>query len=203
MFDFDIFVMNADGSGVRQLTRGPERDTNASWSPDARFVAFARERSEHSMPSIWIVRADGTDAHRVTDGIAAAWSPNGRRLAVGGLRLRIMRPDGTGAKTVVSLPSEAAAWSRDGRRVLFTAFRGDNADVYTVRPDGTGLRRVTRRRGEDFAADFSPDGRKILFTSDRVGWRQVYVMNADGSGVRNVSRSRSSDWATSWQPLTP
>jgi Tol biopolymer transport system component len=202
LFDFDIFVMNADGSGIRRLTQGPERDTNASWSPDGRFVSFAREKSENSLPSLWVVRADGSDAHRVTDGFAAAWSPDGKRLAVGGLQLATMRPDGTGKKAILRGESEAAAWSRDGRRILFTAWRDGNAEVYVVRSDGSKLRRLTRHPGEDFAADFSPDGRKVLFTSDRRGWRQVYVMNLDGSGVRNLSRSRTSDWATSWQALT-
>ena len=63
------------------------------------------------------------------------------------------------------------------------------------------MRRLTRRAGDDYAADFSPDGRKILFTSDHNGYLQVYVMNLDGSAVRNLSRSQSADWATSWQPL--
>ena len=199
LFDFDIFVMNADGSDVRRLTRGPERDTQASWSPDGRFVSFVREESSGSSPSIWIVGADGDNAHRVTGGGSAVWSPDGKRLAVGGYGLRITGPDGTHAKTIAAGETEVAAWSRDGRRILFTSYRDGNPEVYVVRLDGTGLRRLTHQRRDDYAADFSPDGRKILFSSDRGGFLQVHVMNVDGSCVKNISRSRSSDWATSWQ----
>ena len=85
--------------------------------------------------------------------------------------------------------------------MLFTSYRDGNPEVYLVGSDGIGLRRLTRKPGEDYAADFSPDGRKILLTSDRTGFRQVYVMNPDASGLRKLSRSRSNDWATSWQPL--
>jgi TolB protein len=199
--DFDIYVMNSDGSAVKQLTRGPERDTQASWSPSGRLVTYVRVKNNSSSPSIWMVGADGSNAHRVTAGGSAVWSPDGKRLAVGGFGLKIVNTEEKRAKTIVRGETEVAAWSRDGRRILFTGYRGANPDVYVVRTDGTGLRRLTRRAGEDYAADFSPDGRKILFSSDRIGYKQVYVMNLDGSGVRNLSRSQSSDWATSWQPV--
>jgi TolB protein len=202
LYDFDIFVMNADGTGLRALTTGPERDTQASWSPDARLVSFVRVENESSAPSIWIVSADGSNAHRIAGGGSAVWAPNGRRLAVGGFGLTLMKPDGEGARTIVAGECEVAAWSRNGSRILFTRYRSGNPDVYLVRTDGTRLRRLTRQPGEDYAADFSPDGRKILFSSDRTGLRQVYVMRLDGSSKRNVTRSRSNDWATSWQPLT-
>lgn len=200
--DFDIFVMNSEGTGLRQLTSGPERDTQASWSPGSRLVSFVRVTDESSPPSIWIVGAKGGGAHRVAGGGSAAWSPDGKRLAVGGFGLRVMKPDGSGATTIVSGETEVAAWSRDGSRILLTSYRDGNPEVYVARADGRRLRRLTRQRGDDYAADFSPDGRKILFSSDRTGRMQVYVMNLDGSGVRNVTQSRSNDWATSWQALS-
>jgi Tol biopolymer transport system component len=202
LYDFDIFVMNADGTGLRQLTSGPERDTQASWSSDGRLVSFVRVEGESSAPSIWIVAADGSNAHRIAAGGSAVWAPDGKRLAVGGFGLTLMSPEGKGARTIVPGESEAAAWSRDGSRILFTSYRDGNPEVYLVRADGTRLRRLTRQPGEDYAADFSPDGRKILFSSDRTGLRQVYVMKLDGSSMRNATRSRSNDWATSWQPVT-
>jgi Tol biopolymer transport system component len=201
LFDFDIFVARADGRGVHRITRGSERDTMPSWSPDGRFVAFMRDAEGGASPALWIVGSDGRGAHHVADGGRGVWSPDGTRLAVGGFGLTLIKPDGTEARTVVAGESEPAAWSRDGRRLLFTSYRDGNPEVYLVGSDGSRLRRLTRKPGDDYAADFSPDGRKILFTSDRTGFKQVYVMNPDGSGVRNLSRSRSNDWATSWQPL--
>jgi Tol biopolymer transport system component len=200
LFDFDIFVVAADGSGLRKLTSGPERDTQAAWSPDGSRIAFTRDTEEGGVPSLWVVGADGSDAHRIARGGPAAWSPDGTRLVVGGLGgLRVMNADGSGTRTIRSGESEPAAWSADGRRILFSSWRDGNAEIYTVNADGRRLRRLTRNPREDWAADFSPDGHKILFSSDRSGLRQVFTMNLDGSGVRNLSRSRANDWATSWQ----
>lgn len=198
-FDFDIFVVDAEGTGLRKVTAGPERDTQATWSPDGRSIAFTRAVSDGGPRSLWIVGADGTGAHRVADGGPAAWSPNGRKLAVGGLALRVMNVDGTGSQTIVAGEAEPAAWSPDGRQILFTSWRDGNTEVYVVSADGDRLRRLTRSSGEDYAADFSPGGRRILFTSDHTGRKQVYVMNLNGIGVRNLTRSRSNDWATSWR----
>jgi len=199
--DFDIFVMNADGTGLRPLTNGPARDTQASWSPDGRFVSFVRVERRRGAPSIWVVAADGSGPHRIAAGGSAVWAPNGNRLAVGGFGLTVMSPEGERRRTIVAGECEVASWSRDGRRILVTRFPHGNPDVYLVRTDGTHLRRLTRQPGEDYAADFSPDGRKILFSSDRSGLRQVYVMKLDGSSKRSLTRSRSNDWATSWQPV--
>lgn len=199
--DFDIFLINANGSGLRKLTSGPERDTQATWSPDGRLVAFTRTGAGGADPSLWIVAADGREPHRVTYGGPAVWSPDGQRLAVGGFGLRLVNADGSKAKTIVQGESEPASWSADGRRILFSSWRDGNPEVYVVNADGCALRRLTRSAREDWAADVSPDGRKILFSSDRSGFRQVYTMNVDGSRVRNLSRSRSNDWATSWKPL--
>jgi Tol biopolymer transport system component len=201
LFDFDVFVMNADGSALRKVSSGPERDTQAQWSPDGRLISFVRDTESGGAPEVWIVGEDGNDSHRVAQGGPAVWSPKGTKLAVGGFGLRIMSIDGTSPRTIVPGESEPAAWSADGRRLLFSSWKNGNPDVYVVNTDGKRLRRLTRCACEDLAADFSPDGRKILFSSDRAGLRQVYTMNLDGSGVRNLTRSRSNEWATSWQSL--
>jgi TolB protein len=97
---------------------------------------------------------------------------------------------------------QAAAWSPDGRKILFTRYGLDPpwlADVFVVDADGTGARRLTHAAGDDVAAAWSPDGRRVVFTSGRSGSDQVFVMNADGSKQRNLSRNSFDDEATSWQ----
>jgi Tol biopolymer transport system component len=131
-------------------------------------------------------------AERDTPG---SWSLDSRLVSF----VRTKNESSSSSIWIVSGENEVVTWS--GRRILVTSYRDGNPEVYVVNTDGTPLRRLMRKAGNDYAADFSPDGRKILFSSERRGYLHVYMMNLDGSDVRNLSRSHSSDWATSWQPL--
>jgi Tol biopolymer transport system component len=161
----NLFVINADGTGIRQLnppgTWTSLIDTPVwaaqSWSPDGRFVAFvgANGSFSHGTRQVWVVRADGTDAHAIAiSEFTAAWSPDGQWIAtdvphLGGRDLYVVHPDGTGLTEVTSAAdgfySFGAAWSPDSSRLLFVRGRGsgDGTDLWIQRIDGTGLRQVT------------------------------------------------------------
>jgi Tol biopolymer transport system component len=111
--EYDIWVMNVDGSDPVQLTDSPGPDGWPAWSPDGRRIAFASVRDDcanSDLPDcrttgdigphhdIWVVNADGTGLTRVTPefGQFVTWSPDGRYLLVSGYDLYVIRPDGTG-----------------------------------------------------------------------------------------------------------
>ena len=95
-------------------------------------------------------------------------------------------------------------WSSDGTRIVFRTIPPDDApggDIYTVRPDGSGLRRLTRF-GSEFQLgelSYSPDGKRIAFTKGG-DERDLYVMRTDGSGIHRITRTalseNSPDWGT-------
>jgi len=86
-------------------------------------------------------------------------------------------------------------WSPDGRRILFVGDLAEpgNFDIYTIRPDGSGLRSLTKSPAFDGDANFPPDGKSIVFGSDRTGNADVFVMRRNGSGVRRVTRHPAFD----------
>jgi Tol biopolymer transport system component len=90
-------------------------------------------------------------------------------------------------------------------RIAFSCYgettpSASNSDIYVVRTDGTGLRRLTDGWGWDIEPAWSPDGRRIVFVSTRDGRRNLYVMNADGSGVRRLTDDIAGDGAPAWSP---
>jgi len=73
-------------------------------------------------------------------------------------------------------------------------------DIYTMRSDGTGQRRLAGSTSRDHAPAWSPDGRKILFESRSDGDSEIYVIHADRSGLRNLTRDALPDEDPAWSP---
>jgi CubicO group peptidase (beta-lactamase class C family) len=98
------------------------------------------------------------------------------------------RLDGGGAARVLATRLAAAAGL------------DEHADVWTVRVDGTGLRRLTDTDGVDGGPAWSPDGDRIVFGSTRDGQPELYIMDADGSDERRLTRDLAVDGAGRFSP---
>ena len=108
------------------------------------------------------------------------------------------------------------AWSLKGDLIAFTRFSEDDYDIFTIRPDGTGLRRLTAARGNDAHAVWSPDGKHILFSSEGLGFKdeaplydgipqpygELFVMGEDGS-KRPLTDNQWEDATSAWAPPIP
>jgi len=166
-----LWLVRSDGTGARRLTSGAV-DIEPSWSPDGRTIAFVRIDPRLLQAGIWLVRPDGSKRHRIlaserglTDPV---WSPDGTRLLVeDGRALYSIRANGSGKTTLARLTADARgaledpmpAWSPDGTRVAFCQLRSraiGKSDIWTVRADGTGLRRLTRSPGLDTDPSWRP-----------------------------------------------
>jgi TolB protein len=116
--DYNIFVMNSDGSHTRRLTTTPGEDGWPAWSPDGSRIVFSSTRDDCSnsdapgcrttgdvgpWEDAWVMDADGSDQHRLTSDFAQffAWSPDGREIMVAGASsMYVIRPDGSGRADV-------------------------------------------------------------------------------------------------------
>jgi Tol biopolymer transport system component len=192
MSDFDIQIVHLDGTGLRTLTNSLNWDVDAQWSPDGKLLAFTRSApspTDCSDGSIWVMRSDGSDAHRVVaNACGERWSPDGKRFVyeAGDGDLYVVNVDGTDRHRLLKsrLPETPAGWSARGK-ILFTRNHDDIgriADVLVMNADGTGVRRL----GDGFAGGWSPSGRQILYT--RSFFSALFVMNADGSHKHRISR---------------
>jgi Tol biopolymer transport system component len=206
---FDIYVMNADGTGTQRLTSTGANDQQPSWSPDGTQIAFSRSTDGGH---VLVMNVDGTDARRLTDDLASesdpAWSPDGEWIAYSRrepgteiVEIWLARPDGSERRQLTTLGAESfsPAWSPDGKRLAFAANRGGSRfDIYTIGADGKELRRAVRSGEDAFEPAWSPDGETLAFSRGGA----IVTVDAAGNEVQ-LTDPANNDSSPVWNPRPP
>jgi Tol biopolymer transport system component len=227
-----LVVSRADRSQPRVIaSRPPFVAEEPSWSPDGSRIVFqARHLRAGFGRDLWIVNADGTGAPRrikrvPRDDLQPSWSPDGSLIAFSSNRgtggpfvdfeIYVVRPDGVGLRRLTSngVRDLTPAWSPDGSVIAFARGRkpeGFNVELWTMRSDGSGERRLQPASGpsglpvwSDHSPSWSPDGNWIVYASDpAVSHDDVVIVRPDGSDKTNLTPATdSSDIDPAWQPL--
>ena len=147
-YDSEISVMNADGTGVRQLTDNDNWDWDPRWSPNGKKIVFRSDRDGDS--EIFVMNADGTKVIQLTDNAhvnvltRTYWSPDGTRIAFASPRCRaseifVMNADGTNVSQLTNDNSGEGllSWSPDGKRIAFASRRYGESEIFVMNADGT------------------------------------------------------------------
>jgi TolB protein len=201
-----IFVMNADGTGLRRVTRSPTIDLQAAWSPDGRRLAFARAVPGFNT-DVFVVGLDGRRLRRLTfnrgqDG-DPAWAPNGRRIAWSFAATRTgavsgiytMNPDGSLKRNRGA--GAAPDWSPDGRRFVFAL----GGDLWTSTVLGAEREPLSMAPGTDARPQWSPDGTQVAFLSSQGSETDQYRLwrvDVSGANRRLLTPNRESVASFSW-----
>ena len=195
--NYEIYVMDSNGSNQERLTYAPYRyDIEPDWSPDGSKIVFSA--GEYGS-NIFVMNADGSDERRLTSGMlndgAPAWRYNNKILYHDWSgTVYTMNPDGS-EKTALT-ESSYPSWSADANKILFS-WRGD---IWTMNPDGSN--KMLLYAHHDFPWSFepacSPKGNKVAFsmgitlcTASIPPWCEnfsdLYTMNSDGSNLERLT----------------
>ena len=192
----EIYVMDANASGVRRLTNAPGDDSHPHWSADGKRIFFNSARATPDLKADWTrqwidiysMAADGSDVRRHTDCQSTCTypvpSPDGRfvvhrrtlenagrdweqKAIQRNSEVFVTPLDGRESLNVSKSPAYDGwpIWSRDGRWIVFSSNRDGavaTGQLYRVRPDGSGLARVTKGPFSHVQPSFSPDGEALL-----------------------------------------
>lgn len=204
-----IYIMDADGSNEQRLTDSPWDESSGAWSPDGEWIVFtsARDDEHHSLNEVYKMRPNGTEVTRLTNNMKQeyipGWSPNSKRIVYySDDKVRVMNADGSRKRTVSgSQITSSPDWRPTGGRIVYAAFDYTHEeqfqeDLWTVRPDGTKKRRLTRRKGADQSPSWSPNGEKIAYAKN---WK-LATIRKDGTASKRVVGGEGDVYAPSWQP---
>jgi Tol biopolymer transport system component len=191
---WDLFTVEADGSGRRQLTDTPEAERHPSWSPDGQKILFT---SGNGMTNIdlFVMDADGANVQRLTEhperDRRAVWSPDGQTIAFVSQRdgnVSIWLMDTSGANKRKLVEGREPTWSPDGQKIAFTSSAfDDNDEIYIVDLDGSNRLRLTENKKFDWFAAWSPNGRSLAYNSEQFGGEELMLINIDGSARTRIS----------------
>jgi TolB protein len=215
-----ISTINVDGSQLRKLTNSD--DTDPSWSPDGKQIAFWSWRNNEG--DIYIMNANGSALHRLTSlgGVYSgpSWSPDGKQIAFAASKdknidIYVMDADGSNVRRLTNelRDDDRPTWSPDGKQIAFASgqLQGEScqAELHVMNSDGSNQRRVAERYlvcglgFGDFRFGWSPNGQRLTFAafdpapSDEFG---LYVIDADGSNMRRLITKGLLPKDPAWQP---
>jgi TolB protein len=211
--NYDVYVMNADGSGLRNLTKSPEdvarraSQFSPEWSADGTMLAFGSDDGDRD--GIYVVNVDGRGLERIAGGSFQAWSPTENRILFtargsSGQGLFTIAPDGSGSEQLTDPTGwdGLASWSPDGSQIAFVRGEEGTTSVYVMSSDGSGERSIFHERGiEPYEPLWSPDGTRLVFEAQTRADSDLYIVNADGSGwMALTSTDDRSEVSPTWSP---
>lgn len=182
LYEYDVFLADADGSNVRPLTDSKGYDAEATISNDGRKIVFTSVRNGDL--DVYTMDADGKNVRQVTnepgyDG-GAFFSPDGSQIVYRG-----------------GHPTNEQELG-DYRRLLAQGLvRPSKLDIFVMNADGSNKRRLTNNGAANFAPFFHPNGRHIIFSSNMHDPRgrnfDLYLINVDGTGLERVTMHEDFD----------
>jgi hypothetical protein len=205
--DADLYVMNADGSGLARLTSSGT-NWDPTWSPDGTRIAFRKSVAPDDQ-EIYVVGADGSGEKDLSRSpntweLAPSWAPEGSRIAFTSVRgndqgpqIYVMNADGTGVHELTDSaePHDSPRWSPDGTRIAFATQRNGVWGIDVMNADGSGVERVAETPGRAASPSWSPSGTQIAYETGSVNadFAELNIVNADGSDSHPITEHRFSD----------
>ncbi len=205
----EIYVVDPDGQGRRQITRNGSINLKPRWSPTGSALAFTSWQAGNA--DLYVADLGRGQIRRVSSrsgtNIGGAFSPKGDRLALSlstGGDSDIFVIDAVAGKELARLTRDSGidvspSWSPDGSQIAFVSERSGGPQIYVMGSDGSNPRRVTFQGTYNTDPAWSPAGDRIAFVG-REGNFDVFTVGIDGTGMERVTQGQGDNEDPTWSP---
>ncbi|HVG01199.1 MAG TPA: hypothetical protein VND68_15270 [Chloroflexia bacterium] len=215
--DWQIHVMNADGSDKRMVTDGKGLAKLPVWSPDGASIAYVLSDGAGAASEIHVVPAAGGAARAITSNGSVKSNP---LWAHDGKSIIFLQGSGDRDNTVATVPAEGGEpkditepgavkglqLSPTGPVLVYYRILVESrgTDIYTMSLDGGSPTVVTGESPDDYLPAWSPDGKRLTWASSRTGPQgqeyRIAVGNADGTGTQVITSGPGAEYQPQWAP---
>ena len=213
--NYDIFIINSNGSNNKNLTSRPGYEILPQFSPDGSYIIF--QSWQFGVKEIFFINLlEGIEINLtgkpesndiLTDG--NAFSPDGEKIIFssdrdGNKNIYVMNSNGSNQKKLTnhSAGDYDPVFSPDGGHIVFTSERDGNREIYIMSSNGSDIKNISNNPAADWNPKFYADNNKILFQSSRDGNWEIYIMQLDGSDQTNLTNHPRTDYSFVVLPLT-
>jgi len=198
-----ICIMNADGSGRKQLTHLQASAFYASLSPDGGTIYFSSRQS--GSYEIYSMDINGNGLQQLTNGIGTLYapelSPNGEKIIFtnNGNGLWVMNADGSDPHAITFRDDIDPTWSPDGSMIAFASNRSGPRQLYTAKASGKQVNQVTDLTNMGGRSSWSPDGKWLAFYRGPAGDHDIFIIKIDGTGLKRLTNG-GDNLGPTWSP---
>jgi outer membrane protein assembly factor BamB len=191
-------------SGGIPLTNAPDDVIDPAWGPEGDRIAYAQKVDEQYQLFLYIFGQEPTQlTEDARDHRKPAFSPEADRLVyVADGDLYILNLDNREAEPVrlTETPGgeDEPDWSPTAGSIAYVSNEAGNADIHSIKPDGTDVQHLTRTTADEASPAWAPNGQRIAYVSDLDGNNDIYVINARGEGRTQLSENPADDVSPSW-----
>lgn len=199
----EVYVIDADGSSERRITKDPAADYNGPGSPDGKAILLIRAQEHEGPQRLYLQPLDGSAAKPLSPSAGRvrfpSFAPDGKWVVFESdgenkdqkaySDIYRVGVDGKGTKRLTENPEgnfEPAIAPR-GDAIVLLSSRDRRAELYRILPDGSDPKRLTNTPRDEWGARFSGSGDEIVYVSDQGGADRVYIMPSSGGPARRVS----------------
>ena len=198
-----ICLMNADGSGRKQLTNFEATTFYASLSPDGQTIYFVSRKD--GTFDIYSMSTKGKNLDKLTKGIGTLYapelSPSGERIVFtnNGNGIWIMRYDGKNPHAITNRDDIDPTWSPNSSLIAFASSRNGDRQLYIMDKDGTDITQITDLNNMGGRSTWSPDGTKLAFYRGPEGDHNIFIVDIATNEVTRITNG-GDNLGPSWSP---